>query len=214
MNIDSKSNLREKLKESTREAILEAAVAIIISKSGDIRMEDIAEKAGVAIGTLYNYFENRQKLIETIIEKRRNMADSYIRHSLDQTEGLHICARLENLFLTLFNFLERHRSVTHHSLQLKEIHESKTGKKSLMSVLNDYTLEMLQTALKRGEIRSEHMDIYPLVISAYLKAIFTKVEEDHDPVQNPDLAKRLAELFYYGAFDTEAIAAKSLSGAR
>ncbi|MDZ4181737.1 MAG: TetR/AcrR family transcriptional regulator, partial [Candidatus Cloacimonadaceae bacterium] len=187
---------------------------IIISKSGDIRMEDIAEKAGVAIGTLYNYFDNRQKLIDTIIEKRRNMADSYIRHSLDQTEGLHICARMENLFLTLFNFLERHRSVTHHSLQLKEIHESKTGKKSLMSLLNDYAQDMLQSALERGEIRSEHMDIYPLVISAYLKSIFAKVEEQHDTRQNPDLARRLAELFYYGACDTEATATKSFSGVR
>ena len=59
MNTNSKMNLRDKLKESTREAILEAAVSVIISNKNDMRMEDVAEKAGVAIVTVYNYFGNR-----------------------------------------------------------------------------------------------------------------------------------------------------------
>lgn len=201
MNMNSKTNLRDKLKESTREAILEAAVTLLISNTAEFRMENIAERAGVAIGTLYNYFENRQVLIDTIITKRRTTAEANIRVSLEQTVGLHISARLENLFQTLLNFLERHKTVTHHTLQLKEVSVNNPGQKSMMNILNEYVLEMLQTALERNEIRSEYMDIYPLVISSYLRGIFTKVEEGKDEVIQRDLARKMAELFLLGASD-------------
>jgi AcrR family transcriptional regulator len=199
MNMDSKNNLRDKLKESTREAILAAAVAVIISDTGEIRMEDIAEKAGVAIGTIYNYFDNRQTLIDTIIERRRTMAETNIRRVLEQTEGQHICARLENLFQTLVSFLERHKTVTHHALQIKETNANKNGKKSLMGMLNDYVLEMLQTALERKEIRPEYMDVYPLVILGYLRGIFAQVDAGVEDGYKPGFAQKLAELFLSGA---------------
>jgi AcrR family transcriptional regulator len=203
MNIDSKTNLRDKLKETTREAILEAAVAVIISGSGEIRMEDIAEKAGVAIGTLYNYFDNRQMLIDTIIERRRNTADSYIRKSLEQTKDQHISTRLENLFQTLFNFLERHRTVTHHSLQLKETNTTNSGRRSLMDMLNDYVREMLQSALERKEIRPEYMEIYPMVISGYLRGFLTNTDDGKETGFSPGLSRKLAEMFLAGAGNSE-----------
>jgi AcrR family transcriptional regulator len=199
MNIDSKPNLREKLKETTREAILAAAVALIINDPGEVRMEAIAEKAGVAIGTLYNYFENRQVLIDTIIDKRRSTADVHIRQSLEQTQGMHISARLENLFQTLLSFLERHKTVTHHSLQLKETNPAGNGKKSLMGMLNDYVLDMLNTALERGEIRPEYMDVYQFAISGFLIGIFTKVDEETEATRETDFVRKLAELFMLGA---------------
>lgn len=199
MNMTSKPNLREKFKETTREAIIDAAISLIISQSSEVRMEDIADKAGVAIGTLYNYFANRQMLIDTIIEKRRAMAENSIRQSLSKTEGLHISARLENLFQTLISFLERHRTVTHHSLQAKEINENNPGQKSLMNMLNDYVSEILETALERKEIRADYMDVYPLVISSYLRSIFTKLGEGQDELFRRDLARKMAELFLIGA---------------
>ena len=197
--MDSKINLRDKLKESTREAILEAAVALIISNPGELRMEDIAARAGVAIGTLYNYFDNRQVLIDTIIEKRRAAAEEYIRRSLKQTEGMDIATRLENLFQTLVNFLTKHKTVTHHSLQLKEIGENNSGRKSFMAMLIDYSMDILQQALERKEIRPEYSDVYPSVISGYLRGIFLNVETTEELSGKPDFAKQLAGLFLSGA---------------
>jgi AcrR family transcriptional regulator len=199
MNMNSKNGLRDKFRESTREAILEAAAEIIISNSGEVRMEDIAARAGVATGTLYNYFENRQMLIDKIMEKRHITAEMYIRQSLEQTEEKDITARLENLFQTLFNFLDKHKTATHHSLELKEKNDNRSGNKSFMTMMNDYFMEMLQTALKRKEIRLEYMDIYPLVISGYIRSIFKKVEDSDKADRGPDIARKMAELFMTGA---------------
>src|SRR3954470_20293157 len=75
MNLDSSSDervsLREKFRRATREAILNAAAGILGDDSGaQARMEDIAARAGVAVGTVYNYFEDRRALVTALLETR------------------------------------------------------------------------------------------------------------------------------------------------
>ncbi|MCB5262397.1 MAG: TetR/AcrR family transcriptional regulator [Candidatus Cloacimonetes bacterium] len=199
MNKTSKNQLRTRLKESTREAILEAAAAVILKTKTDIRMEDIAAEAGVAIGTLYNYFTSRQELMDTITQKRRSAAEAYIRQSQADTEGMQISSRLRHLFQTLFKFLEKHRAVTHHSLTFKLSQDDASGQPPLIAIVNEYVLDLLQTALQHQEIRPEYMDIYPLVISAYIKEIFAIVAEQEEGDKMPDYSTRLVELFMKGA---------------
>lgn len=65
------SPLRERLRQSTRHAILESAARAF--NSGDVaaaRMEDIATGAGIAVGTLYNYFRDRQALVSAVLQSR------------------------------------------------------------------------------------------------------------------------------------------------
>jgi len=75
MNLDSSSDdrvsLRAKFRHATREAILNAAAGILGGDSAaQTRMEDIAAEAGVAVGTVYNYFEDRRALVSALLETR------------------------------------------------------------------------------------------------------------------------------------------------
>ena len=75
MNLDSSSDdkvsLRAKFRHATREAILNAAAGILGSDSAaQARKEDIAARAGVAVGTVYNYFEDRRALVTALLETR------------------------------------------------------------------------------------------------------------------------------------------------
>ena len=64
-------NLRERLRESTRDAILDAAAkSFNAGGAGAVRMEDIAAGAGIAVGTLYNYFNDRQTLVASLLQSR------------------------------------------------------------------------------------------------------------------------------------------------
>lgn len=66
---DSRVSLRARLRTATREAILDAAAGILGSDGAtQARMEDIAAKAGVAVGTVYNYFEDRRALVQALLE--------------------------------------------------------------------------------------------------------------------------------------------------
>src|SRR5512142_217732 len=77
MNLRSKTEapiqpLRERVKQATREAILEAGEAVFAERGfGGARMEEIAERAGVAVGTLYNRFADRQALWTELCRSRR-----------------------------------------------------------------------------------------------------------------------------------------------
>lgn len=74
---DSRVSLRSKFRTATREAILEAAAGLLgADDGGQTRMEDIAARAGVAVGTVYNYFEDRKALVSTLLESRtRSLLD-------------------------------------------------------------------------------------------------------------------------------------------
>ena len=63
--------LRNRFRESTRDVILDAAaVAFNTGGAGAVRMEDIAAGAGIAVGTLYNYFRDRQALVAALLQTR------------------------------------------------------------------------------------------------------------------------------------------------
>lgn len=60
------------MKGATRDAILQAAASVFAADGAThARMEDIAATAGVAVGTVYNYFEDRTALVTALLETRR-----------------------------------------------------------------------------------------------------------------------------------------------
>jgi AcrR family transcriptional regulator len=76
MNLDSSSDsrvsLRAKFRNATREAILDAAAAVLSpGDAAQARIEDIASRAGVAVGTVYNYFQDRRALVSALLETRK-----------------------------------------------------------------------------------------------------------------------------------------------
>ena len=65
------STLRHRLRQSTREAILDAAATAFNGHGASAaRMEDIATGAGIAVGTLYNYFRDRSALVSAVLQSR------------------------------------------------------------------------------------------------------------------------------------------------
>jgi AcrR family transcriptional regulator len=63
--------LRDRLREETSRTILEAAEAVFSEEGLVAGMERIAERAGVAVGTLYNHFQDRKALVEALSCVRR-----------------------------------------------------------------------------------------------------------------------------------------------
>jgi TetR/AcrR family transcriptional regulator, fatty acid metabolism regulator protein len=52
-----------------RELIIKCAIEIMSAKGHhNARIQEIADKAGVAVGTIYHYFRNKEELIEYIFE--------------------------------------------------------------------------------------------------------------------------------------------------
>ncbi len=75
---DVRVSLRARFRTATREAILDAAAGLMGAEgASQTRMEDIAARAGVAVGTVYNYFEDRTALVLALLETRsRTLMDA------------------------------------------------------------------------------------------------------------------------------------------
>src|ERR1043165_5952529 len=69
--------LRGRVVDIFRRTILDAAESVFGARGfADARMVEIAQKAGLAAGTLYNYFDSKERIFRALIEQRgRDFAD-------------------------------------------------------------------------------------------------------------------------------------------
>jgi AcrR family transcriptional regulator len=67
----NRSSLRGAVAEVIREAILDAAERAFGELGfADAKMTDVAERAGMAAGTLYNYFDSKESIFGALVEQR------------------------------------------------------------------------------------------------------------------------------------------------
>ena len=109
-------NLRDRLSESTRDAILDAAAsAFNTGGASAVRMEDIAAGAGIAVGTLYNYFRDRQTLVASLLRSRTQVlldaldAAADADRQADGPSGAHVTAELRQFVATLVTHWDANR---------------------------------------------------------------------------------------------------------
>jgi AcrR family transcriptional regulator len=67
--------LRERKKQATRKALREAALRLALERGrDDVRVDDIAEAAGVSPRTYNNYFSSREQAIAVTAEREARVA--------------------------------------------------------------------------------------------------------------------------------------------
>lgn len=77
--------MRDRLRAVTRDALLRASEQIFAERGIDgARIEDIAARAGVAVGTIYNYFGDSGELLNALIVARRQDLIAHLDDALAQ----------------------------------------------------------------------------------------------------------------------------------
>src|SRR5918911_2818016 len=79
--------LRDRLREATCDAILAAAERAFADEGPKARMESIAARAGIAVGTLYNHFEDRDALWQAVCRAKRDALLRRLDRALDEGKG-------------------------------------------------------------------------------------------------------------------------------
>lgn len=106
----SRLALRSQLREAVRASILDAAEELIAAKGlHGAGLAQIAKKAGVAVGTLYNYFEDRDAMVRALFETRRAVLRPKVQEALAAGAELPFEPRLRAFMRRLFGVFEEHR---------------------------------------------------------------------------------------------------------
>ena len=113
------TNLRERKKAASQQRILEAAESVFFRDGfKDANLDEVAESAGVAKGTLYRYFDNKAELYVAVLardgrqfeeklarlldpdlappEQVRRLSRFYLRHYVDHPDYFQIFWAVEN----------------------------------------------------------------------------------------------------------------------
>jgi len=102
--------LRARLKEAASEAILNAAEEVIAERGVErASMGEIATRAGVAVGTVYNYFPDRDGLVRALFRSRRARIVPGIAAAAAARRDQPFEPRLRGLLADLFALFEQHR---------------------------------------------------------------------------------------------------------
>jgi AcrR family transcriptional regulator len=89
------ARLRDRLREETGRAILEAAEAVFAEDGlHAARMERIASRAGVAVGTLYNHFRDKDALLSSLVRASHGALLERVDRALSADEGKDVRTRL------------------------------------------------------------------------------------------------------------------------
>ncbi len=97
------------MKEEARVAILDAAEQVLAEQGlHAARMDDIAARVGVSVGTLYNYFEDRQQLLETLRDVRGRELLALLDEELERSQQLPYRARLHGFLCCVLEHSRTH----------------------------------------------------------------------------------------------------------
>lgn len=102
--METKLTRNEKKKESTKALILETAIEMFSEKGfRDTKIKDITEKIDIGYGTFYQYFSNKDELLEYIMEDLSNQTVAFI--SEFSYKGLNMRERMYYAVYDILYFL-------------------------------------------------------------------------------------------------------------
>ncbi|MGB8931235.1 MAG: TetR/AcrR family transcriptional regulator [Anaeromyxobacteraceae bacterium] len=198
MNIDSNpvGRLRERLREETASVIL-AAAEQVIGEDGlhAARMERIAARAGVSVGTVYNYFADRAALVQSLFDSRAAGMQEHLDRALAAVQGLPAPAQVEAI---LAGMAEHARS---HGPFFAALMSEHMGPARLRpptfarEVLQRRTNELVARAVAAGEFRDDSDGLFAEALVAIARLVLTRTVEGK---LGPRDVPALAELYVRG----------------
>lgn len=153
-----KPTLQAQMREAYKQAILDAAEDVF-SRAGfhEAKMADIAERAGVATGTLYNYFKSKDHVFEALSERSHQAFSALVAPAAAIPDPLE---RLIAIVSVVLDFLEQRGAlfaihVERTGGRLSKSAEPNSGRDELSALITTTIAEAQSQGLLRADISAE-----------------------------------------------------------
>ncbi|HET7433461.1 MAG TPA: TetR/AcrR family transcriptional regulator [Thermoanaerobaculia bacterium] len=153
---------KEEIVEEFRCASIQDAAMRVIARKGldDATIQDIADEAGIAKGTLYVYFRDREELLAKTADRAFDSLVAELEPAFDGDAPF--AERLGNVVLRQLRFYDENRALFQATLAIPQaaLHKRRPGSYARYAARLE---KLFADAQARGEIRS---DIDPVTIAA------------------------------------------------
>jgi len=177
--------MRRTVRETVRIAILDAAEELI-ARHGlhDAALVQIARRAGVAVGTLYNYFTDRDALIRGLFESRRATLRPLLLAAISAGKDLAFEPRLRRFIRGVFEAFESHRSFLKVAIENEHLKPSgSTTPQDLAAGVRD----IVAAGVREGAIPADNTDLLALAITGTIKAVVVqRIQAGSELVRDAD----------------------------
>jgi AcrR family transcriptional regulator len=202
MNSDSVEapRLKSHFRAQTREAILAAAEATIaeVGVQG-ARMEDIASRAGVAVGTVYNYFKDRHQLVSTLVDARRAELIERVDLVLTAKAGIPFDDRLRAFVRSCLSHFDQHRALFTLMVQEElDLQHNPGAKLSMLRALNLRIEQLVAHGRASGAFQIEDKLLAALLFGL-LRGVILQGLLSSDADSLTDHVEPLVQFFIRGA---------------
>ncbi len=192
------ARLRERLREATSDAILSAAERVF-GEDGlhAARMERIASEAGVAVGTLYNHFEDKGALVAALMASRRQDLIDRLDAELAGADALAIDEQLHRFARALFEHAARHGRL------LAALADAGEGParpgNAVVSELQLRADALVARGIAAGALKPEAAEVLGSAFVGLARGLFRRELERPSGADAEAQASRLVDLFLRGA---------------
>jgi AcrR family transcriptional regulator len=193
--------LRERLREATCDALIEAAEAVAAEQGvAGASIQAIAERAGTAVGTLYNYFSDREGLFAALFTRRREELYAAIDESSRRHGREPFASRLEVFVRTVLEYFDRRRAFLHIAFEAEQpqIVKGQDGRRrSAVQQLQDRAERVVRSGVREKRLRDDSADLLATLLVSTLRAVLVVRDLDGRPFA-PE-TERVVSLFLRGA---------------
>jgi AcrR family transcriptional regulator len=194
-NHNTMAKSKEEIVQEFRvQSIQEAAIRVISRKGmAAATMQEIAEEAGVAKGTIYLYFRDREELVEKTFETAIGQLHGRLDAALDG-EGT-FAEKLRSLLTAQFAFFGENREFfrLYHSLRMTQgsATQQRRQKRTCQPQFKarvDRLAGMLKNAMDAGEVRVlDPSRLALFLIEGSIAIVLERLTEDAPPPENEDV---------------------------
>ncbi len=189
------------MRENTAQEILTAAEQIFVERGiYSTHMADIAARAGVAVGTLYNHYKDRDTLVNALATERKTKLLGQMDEVLARTDGQPFRSQLRDMLQVVHEHFEEHwqffatfiQGVGGPPITVQ------TSLAIQREVYNRYS-ELAERGRKQRALRPSVMVLAPTLLMGITRSMLTRrilVPEEGSSLQHVDT---LVEFFLQGA---------------
>lgn len=193
--------LRRQLREATCRAILDAAESVAAAGgTSKASLQAIAERAGVAVGTIYNYFDDKEELLEALFTRRRAELHAEIDRATKSQGRQPFARQLEGFVATVFEYFDSRRAFLRLAVESERpaVVKGEDGRRHpAMRQLHDRAERIVRIGLREKSLREENASLLAAVLVSIVRGVLVALA--HGDQSFASETQRVVLLFLHGA---------------
>jgi len=194
--------LREQFRSYARDVILEAGEDVLAAQGVHAaRMEEVAQKARVAVGTIYNLIGDRDALVVEILRLRHEQLAELLNHTFEATRTLAFRDQAEACLCAVLSYFREHQRFFRMALESERgpACAHKRLAQETLAKMRDVFGQLVARGVEDGVLKPEVRGLGAALLMGMMREVIMLDVEAEQPVAPRVRVADLLSLFIEGA---------------